>query len=223
MLWANPRSKSPKWSEDDGLIVRRKGNPREATLEAWGLDALPVGSHFGGHVYDDIIEVRHVRNPEVVKKTIENWELSLLLKRVGGWQRYIGTRYSFNDPYREIMQRGTVQPRLKPATAEGTESGKPVFMTPEELTERRRDLGLYTFGAQMLQDPSADKTQGFQARMAAQSHHQHRQHRLAQPLHPRRPGEREKERQRLHRHGCDRSQCRSETTCSIWCAMQTST
>jgi len=35
--WQNPQKESPKWSEDDGLIVKRKGNPRESTREAWGL------------------------------------------------------------------------------------------------------------------------------------------------------------------------------------------
>jgi len=35
--WQNPQKESPKWSEDDGLIVKRKGNPRESTRKAWGL------------------------------------------------------------------------------------------------------------------------------------------------------------------------------------------
>ena len=30
-----------------------------------------------------------------------------------------------------------------------------------ELEEKRRDMGPYTFGAQMMQDPKADETQGF--------------------------------------------------------------
>jgi microcystin-dependent protein len=52
-LWAEPRRQAPKWSEDDGLVVRRVGNPGEATLEAWGMvDGLPTGKHFKVRVYD---------------------------------------------------------------------------------------------------------------------------------------------------------------------------
>jgi len=31
ILWANPHRDAPKFSEDDGIIVRRKGNPKEST------------------------------------------------------------------------------------------------------------------------------------------------------------------------------------------------
>ena len=37
IFWKKPRAKSPKWSENDGIVVKRKGNPVEATVEAWGL------------------------------------------------------------------------------------------------------------------------------------------------------------------------------------------
>ena len=36
ILWGMDTRQSPKWSEDDGIIVRRKSNPPEATIEAWG-------------------------------------------------------------------------------------------------------------------------------------------------------------------------------------------
>jgi len=37
ICWDNPHLQSSKWSEDDGIILRRQGNPKEATVEAWGL------------------------------------------------------------------------------------------------------------------------------------------------------------------------------------------
>ena len=74
---------------------------------------------------------------------------------------YIGTRYHAMDTYREMMNRGSVIPRLYPATHDGTEGGDPVFLSRETLRIKRRDMGPYVFAAQMLQTPTADRTQGF--------------------------------------------------------------
>ena len=47
ILYQEPHERSPKWSEDDGLVVKRRGNPKESTVEAWGLvDGQPTGKHF---------------------------------------------------------------------------------------------------------------------------------------------------------------------------------
>jgi hypothetical protein len=47
VLWGEDVRQAPKWSEDDGIIVKRKSNPNEATVEAWGLvDGQPVSKHF---------------------------------------------------------------------------------------------------------------------------------------------------------------------------------
>jgi len=64
ILWANPQRDSPKFSEDDGIIVRRKGNPKESTVEAWGLvDSTPVSKHFRLMVYDDVVTGESVSTP----------------------------------------------------------------------------------------------------------------------------------------------------------------
>ena len=162
VLWATPDKEAPKWSEDDGLVLKRKGNPKEATIEAWGLmEGMPTSKHFRLRVYDDIIDRKSVTNPDMIRRAIEAWELSLSLGQEGGQERYVGTRYHFSDPYREMMTRGAVKPRIYPCTQEGVWPGTPVLMSADELEKRRRAQGPYTFGAQMLQDPTADKLQGF--------------------------------------------------------------
>ncbi len=163
VLWDAPRREAPKWSELDGLIVRRHSNPKEATVEAWGLiDGLPTGKHFKLRVYDDVIDKRAVNTPDMIRKATEMWELSLALGTRGGAARTIGTRYHTNDTYREMIARGAAAPRIHPATRDGTVEGEPVLMTREELAKRRRDWGPFTFAAQMLQNPTADSKQGFQ-------------------------------------------------------------
>jgi len=162
VLWANPGKESPKWSEDEGVVVKRKGNPKESTVEAWGLvDGQPTSKHFSLLIYDDVVTRDSVTTPDMIAKVTEAWELSQALGSDGGHARYIGTRYHFADTYLTIMDRETARPRIYPATVDGTVDGEPVLLTRENLAKKRRDMGPYTFGCQMLQDPKADEAQGF--------------------------------------------------------------
>jgi len=162
ILWAAPHKDAPKWSEDDGIIGKRKTNPKESTIEAHGLvDGMPTGKHFSVLVYDDVVTEKSVTTPEMIKKTTDAWSLSLNLGTKGGERRIIGTRYHFNDTYATMVKRGSVDVRLHPATRNGRADGVPVFLTQELLKEKRRDQGPYVFGCQQLQDPKADSVQGF--------------------------------------------------------------
>lgn len=163
IVWENPQRDAPKWSEDDGIVVRRKSNPKESTVEAWGLvDGQPTSKHFYVRIYDDVVTRESVTSPDMIRKTTEAWELSTNLGANGGYERYIGTRYHYNDSYKAIMDRGTAIPRVHSATVDGTPQGEPVFLSREELDKKRRDQGPYTFACQMLQNPKADDISGFQ-------------------------------------------------------------
>ena len=107
--------------------------------------------------------MQSVATPEQIKKTTEAIEMSYNLGSRGGSRRCIGTRYHVNDTYKVLMDRGTFKPRVYTATDDGTPNGNPVLMTHEQLAEKRRDMGPYTFGTQMLQDPISDKAMGFKA------------------------------------------------------------
>lgn len=162
VLYQNPEAEAPKWSLDGGIIVKRKTNPKEATAEAWGIvDGQPTGKHFKIMVYDDVVTRESVSSPDQIKKVLSAWELSQNLGSEGGKVRYIGTRYHVNDAYRTMIDRGSVIARIKPATDTGKLDGEPVFLSAETLAKKRRDMGPYTFGTQMLQDPVADKAMSF--------------------------------------------------------------
>ena len=162
VIWENCHKEAPKWSEDDGLILKRKSNPKESTIEAWGLvEGQPTGKHFDVQIYDDVVTLGSVYTPEMMKKTVEAWEMSINLgagdkpKR-----RYIGTRYHFNDAYKTMMDRQAAIPRIYPATVSGEADGEPVLKSREKIAELRRILGPYTFSTQQLLNPLADEKQG---------------------------------------------------------------
>lgn len=163
VLWTSPKREAPRWSLDEGIVVRRKSNPKEATIEAWGLvDGQPTGKHFQVLVYDDVVTRESVTTPEMIAKVTDCWALSLNLGARGGKRRYIGTRYHFNDTYRTILEREAAIPRVHTATIDHTTKGAPVLLSPRELAEKRRQMGPYVFGCQMMQNPRSDAAQGFQ-------------------------------------------------------------
>jgi len=162
ILWGMDIRQSPKWSEDDGIIVRRKSNPPEATVEAWGLiDGQPTSKHFKVLLYDDIVVEASVTTPEMIEKTIKALEQSYNLSNERYVRRFAGTRWHFNDAYRTVIDRKTAVAREHPGTIDGTEDGEPVFWTKEAIREKRRDMGPHTFAAQILLNPKADSLQGF--------------------------------------------------------------
>lgn len=161
IFWNRPRAEAPKWSEDDGIIVKRTSNPKESTVEAWGLvDGQPTSKHFMLRVYDDIVVEGSVSTPEQIAKTTKGWELSDNLGAKGGASRHAGTRYHLFDTYSIIEKRG-VTARVHAATMDGTETGIPVLMSDKDLKAKRVKQGPYTFASQMLLNPVADKAMGF--------------------------------------------------------------
>ena len=159
---ANPRSEAQKWSEDGGIIVKRKGNPKEATVEAHGLvDGQPIGRHFKIRMYDDIVTPESVSTPAQIQKTTEAWQMSDNLGTEGGIARYTGTRYHMFDTYSEMIDAGVVKARVRPCTVDGTVTGMPVLMSRETLDAKRVAQGPYIFASQMLLNPIADAAMGF--------------------------------------------------------------
>jgi phage terminase large subunit-like protein len=92
VLYKKPQTEAPKWSLDSGIIVKRKSNPKEATVEAWGLvDGQPTSRHFSHQIYDDVVTLESVNTPDQIAKTTRAWELSLNLEFKEEWLVYYET------------------------------------------------------------------------------------------------------------------------------------
>lgn len=155
ILWQNPAKEAQRWSED-GIVVKREGNPKEATIEAHGLvEGMPTGSHFRLRIYDDVVTDKAVTTPEQIHKATAAWELSDNLGMPGGRRWHIGTRYSFADTYESILKRGILKPRVYAATEDGTKTGKPVMLTDEEWADKLLTQSDAVLSCQMLQNPIA--------------------------------------------------------------------
>lgn len=162
VLWSEPAKQSPSWSLDNGLIVKRIGNPREGTVEAWGLvDGQPTGKHFPLIVYDDVVVEESVNTPEQIQKTTEAWSLSNNLGTASGRKWIIGTRYHHADTYAAIIEKGAATPRIWPATDNGKVNGNLYLLTKEQWKEKQLHELESTIACQSLCDPLAANTRMF--------------------------------------------------------------
>lgn len=162
ILWGQDTRQAPKWSEDDGIIVKRKSNPNEATIEAWGLvDGQPTSKHFKKLLYDDVVVAGSVTTPEMIRKVMQEMERSYNLGTTPGIKRGAGTRWHFHDAYKTLSDRKTLIAREYPGRKGGTEDGESVLWSEETHQKKRMEMGPYTYAAQILLNPKADALQGF--------------------------------------------------------------
>lgn len=164
ILYQDPRTEAEKWSETDGLIVRRKGFYKEATLEAWGLvEGMPTGKHFSGRVYDDVVTADLVNSPEVMAKLKDSFDMSQNLGTIDGWHKVIGTTYHHEDLLVNLRNKVTAdgkhvyETRVRPATIDGTPNGASAYLPEERLAELR--INRQMFYSQQLLDPTPQGTQ----------------------------------------------------------------
>jgi hypothetical protein len=151
VLWVDPKRESPKWSVDDGIIVRRRGNIKESTVEAWGLvDGQPTSKRFSILHYDDIV-ARDQISDMMVGRTGEELENSFALTASDPpIMRIIGTPQEIGDTICEYMDNGKFTLRYHPAI---DSKGAPVFFSEAKLADFKNKMSPKVFALQFLLDP----------------------------------------------------------------------
>lgn len=157
ILWEDT-NKAPEWSEE-GISVKRKSLAKERTVEAWGLlSGMPTARHFTKRVYDDIVTLDLVSNPKLMQETKDKFDMSENVGSDGDRRRVIGTYYHHDDVlvYLANQKKSDGSPawhiRTKPATVDGTSTGKPVLLSQEKID--RLKLNKRQFNMQQLLDPT---------------------------------------------------------------------
>lgn len=165
IFFKEPHKQAQQWSIEKGLVVNRKSNPKESTIESHGLvKGMPTGKHFDLRVYDDVVTMESVSTPAQIQKTTTALQMSVNLGAEGGTFRFIGTRYHLFDTYRTLIDTGEIKSRVRPATHNGKIDGKAVLMSEESLRSKKILQGSYVFSSQMLLNPVADASMGFDKR-----------------------------------------------------------
>ncbi len=160
VVWKNCERDSPRWSLDEGIILKRTTTRPDATIAAWGLiEGMPTGRHYDRRVYDDITTEDLANSPEMMEQVKNKYDSSQNLGKDGGHHRVIGTFYHHNDPLVYIQGKKAVdgQPkyltRIKPATEDGTAQGKTVYLSQQRLNDLMSDR---SFNTQQLCNPTPE-------------------------------------------------------------------
>lgn len=166
IFWQTPRqdclNSGVSWTRWE-LTFKRKGNPKEATIEAWGLvDGQPTGKRYKKLIYDDVVS-RTETSFDMIHKTTVEFNNSLLLTAADPPQfRYIATFQEFDDTTQNLIERGIGNVRLRPAI--DPETHEAAYMSDEKLAWFKSNLDAKTFALNLLLDPSKAKDpaeQGF--------------------------------------------------------------
>ena len=157
VLWEDVRM-APRWSLDDGIVLKRKSNRQEPSIGAFGLlEGMKTGFHFERRVYDDIITEDIADSVDMMEKVKTKFDSSQNLGKEGGHHRVVGTFYHHNDPLIYVRDKKNLEDspkysfRKAPATIDGTANGEPVLLSRDYLDTLKGDR---TFNAQQLCDPT---------------------------------------------------------------------
>lgn len=159
ILYEKPDTQSPRWSLQNGIIVKRRSvSRREPTVAAFGLvEGMPIGGHFDRRIYDDVETADLAKNPEQLDMCFSQFEMSDYLGTDGGTKRVIGTFYHHAGPLVRIRDkkfkdgRDMFVSRIVPGSEDGTANGTPIFVTKERWEELQ--VGEH-FNQQILCDPT---------------------------------------------------------------------
>lgn len=164
VLYVNPHTEAFKWSESDGIYVRRKSGAKEATVEAYGLlEGMPVGKHYTDRVYDDVETPDMTYTPEITQKLKDMFDMSQNLGTLDGVHRVVGTPYSHEGllmylaDKKDASNESLYTLRKKPATDDGTPNGQPLLLPESRMVELRTNKS--QFYSQQLVDPTPQGTQ----------------------------------------------------------------
>lgn len=159
VLWADPklecRRASVSWSEDDGITVKRPGNPKEATIEAWGLvDGQPTSKRYRVLMFDDVV-ARDETSDRMIEKTNTEFMNSLLLTASDPpIFRYVGTPQEIGDTTQYLIDNHVGMLRKHPTLNSEQVSE---CLSDETIAWFKKNLTPKVFALQILLDPSKSR------------------------------------------------------------------
>lgn len=149
-------ARDTKWSETE-MLVKRRGDYPEATIEAIGVGGAVVSRHYNLLKLDDLVGKAAGESPEIMKDTVGWYQYceSLLEDPVHDEIHVIGTRWTHNDLYRWILDNegGDIEYYFRSCFNADGSALWPARFNVETLERLKRKLGTFKFSCNPAEAP----------------------------------------------------------------------
>jgi predicted phage terminase large subunit-like protein len=162
-------NKRQKWSETEMLVPRKVDNP-EATIEAIGVGGAVVSRHYDIVKLDDLCGKESSESGEVMRKTID-WYIyteSLLVHPTVSEIHVIGTRWAYHDVINNILEHeDSVYDKLILSAEQPAPGYRGTSLWPErfpiEVLQNviRKKMGSWKYSCQYLNNPHDPEASSF--------------------------------------------------------------
>lgn len=145
------------WNSGE-IIVKRNEISKNPTIKATGLIGPITGGRSDIIIADDIIDEENVTSRLQIEKA-STWFHKVLLPTLYPWGAIIviGTRWSYQDLYSELMDKWTGFVDVKKAIQDDGTALWPEYWSIQKLEERKREIGSIFFQCQYQNDPTGMK------------------------------------------------------------------
>jgi predicted phage terminase large subunit-like protein len=135
------------------LKARTRVGLKEPSIFCSGVDNARTGMHPDVILMDDLVSERNVATDGQLQKVEEHYKYSLSLLEIGGLIVVIGTRYHMADLYGSLIASKALDTLVRPAINDKGEYYFPKRLSPEYLSNMRKEQGSYIYSCQYMLDP----------------------------------------------------------------------
>ncbi|MCJ7767086.1 hypothetical protein MUP79_01665 [Candidatus Bathyarchaeota archaeon] len=145
------------WNSSE-IIVKRNEISKNPTIKATGLMGPITGGRSDLVICDDVIDEENVTSRLQIEKA-STWVHKVLFPTLYPWGAiiFIGTRWSYQDLYSELMEKWVGCVDVKQAIQQDGTALWPEYWSIQKLEERKREIGTIFFQCQYQNDPTGMK------------------------------------------------------------------
>lgn len=159
----NKKNSSTRWTDKAVDLACRKRKRKEPSISCSGIDRSINGLHFDVIIEDDLHSEKNVTNKEQIQQVIDHRKLATSLLDPGMPRITIGTRWDYQDAYQYVLDnsRDSYNIIIRKAIEDDGSLLFPERLTPEFLSQQKKDQGTYIYSCQYQNEPVDDETATF--------------------------------------------------------------
>lgn len=156
------RAQGP-WNQDEITIAQRTMILDAPTIATTGLEKEQTSQHYDLIIADDLVARENVQTPEQRAKVKDYINSLMALLEPQGELWVIGTRWSMDDAYGDLLEEGIWDSFIRSAYTDDarTDAIFPEKFTVEKLQFLRNKLGPYLFSCWYLNNPISQEAADF--------------------------------------------------------------